>query len=311
VSSTTPSGDLLVSGLSVELDGRVILDGVDISVAKGAWLGLVGPNGAGKTTLLSSLTGLVSSQGSISLGGIPLEGLSVRRRAQIIASVPQQPVIPSEMTVGDYILLGRTPHIDYLGSETRNDYAAARAAVAALELIGFEHRRLGTLSGGEAQRAILARALAQEAPLLLLDEPTTSLDIGAQQSVLELVESLRQSRALTVISSLHDLTLAAQFCDELLVLDRGRAVLRGRSTEVLTEATVSAYFGAEVDILRHNGRITAVIPIRRSTSNNQMMSGVGCSTSENPNDSSMSEDQMAPAGETGDEVLDPVPEVGD
>jgi iron complex transport system ATP-binding protein len=307
----THSGDLLVSELTVELDGQLILDGVDLSVAGGAWLGLVGPNGAGKTTLLASLSGLVPSRGSIWLGGLSLAGLSVRKRAQVIASVPQQPVIPPEMTVGDYILLGRTPHIDYLGSETRVDYAAARAAVAALELIGFEHRRLGTLSGGETQRAILARALAQEAPLLLLDEPTTSLDIGAQQSVLELIEGLRQSRALTVISSLHDLTLAAQFCDELLVLDRGQAVLRGSSTEVLTEATVSAYFGAEVDILRDNGRITAVVPIRRSTGNNQMMPGVRRSTSENPNDSSMSEDEVAPAGETGNEVLDPVSKIGD
>ncbi|HEY3427259.1 MAG TPA: ABC transporter ATP-binding protein, partial [Acidimicrobiia bacterium] len=132
MNSTPPAGDLVVSGLSVELDGRMILDGVDLSVAEGAWLGLVGPNGAGKTTLLASLTGLVPSRGSIWLGGLPLAGLSVRRRAQIIASVPQQPVIPTEMTVGDYILLGRTPHIDYLGSETRGDFAAARAAVAAL-----------------------------------------------------------------------------------------------------------------------------------------------------------------------------------
>lgn len=257
------SGDLVVSGLSVSRGGRLILDRIDLSVPKGTWLGLVGPNGAGKTTLLSSLNGLVPSRGSISWGGTPLDGLSVRKRAQLIASVPQQPVIPSEMTVGDYVLLGRTPHIDYLGSETGDDYAGAAAAVTALELVGFEQRRLGTLSGGETQRAILARALAQEAPLMLLDEPTTSLDIGAQQSVLELVESIRLSRALTVISSLHDLTLAAQFCDELLVLDKGRVVARGKSTQVLTEDTVRTHFGAEVDILRDNGRISGVVPIRR------------------------------------------------
>ncbi|HJR86197.1 MAG TPA: ABC transporter ATP-binding protein [Acidimicrobiia bacterium] len=260
---TRDSGDLVVSGLSVSLGGRLILDRIDLSVPKGTWLGLVGPNGAGKTTLLSSLNGLVASRGSISWDGTPLAGLSVRRRAQLIASVPQRPVIPSEMTVGDYVLLGRTPHIDYLGSETGNDYAAAAAAVTALELVGFERRRLGTLSGGETQRAILARALAQEAPLMLLDEPTTSLDIGAQQSVLELVEAIHLSRALTVISSLHDLTLAAQFCDELLVLDKGRIVARGRSTQVLTEDMVRTHFGAEVDILHDNGRITGVVPIRR------------------------------------------------
>ena len=311
MTKTGRSGDLLVSGLSVSLERRLILDGVDLSVAKGTWLGLVGPNGAGKTTLLSSLSGLVSSQGSISLGGLPLDGLSVRKRAQLIASVPQQPVIPFDMTVGDYVLLGRTPHIDYLGRETGADYAAAEAAVAALELVGFEQRRLGTLSGGEAQRAILARALAQEAPLLLLDEPTTSLDIGAQQSVLELIESIRRRMALTVITSLHDLTLAAQFCDELLVLEKGRVAARGRSTEVLTEDAIRTHFGAEVDILRDNGRITGVVPIRRLANDNQMLPGVRRDTGESPNDTAMSEDQVPPLGETGDELLYPVPEVDD
>ncbi|MGH8958451.1 MAG: ABC transporter ATP-binding protein [Acidimicrobiia bacterium] len=301
--------DLLIGALSVEIGGRQILHSIDLTVASGSWLGLVGPNGAGKSTLLRSLVGLIPSQGSITFGGLSLKEASVRRRAQLMAMVPQQPVIPIDMTVGDYVLLGRSPHIAYFDTETRSDVLAARSAIAALDLAGFEHRRLGTLSGGETQRAILARALAQEAALLLLDEPTTSLDIGAQQSVLELVDDLRRERSLTVISSLHDLTLAAQFCDELLVLDQGRAVARGRSTEVLSQSSVRSHFRAEVEILRDNGRITAVVPIRRLKMNDEVLTGVGGNSGQKPDHSAVSEDQMLATSEAGDEILDPPPKV--
>lgn len=310
----TPPGtrqidDLLIEALSVEIGGRPILNAIDLALVGGTWLGLVGPNGAGKSTLLRSLVGLIPSQGSITFGGVSVREATVRRRAQLIALVPQQPVIPVDMTVGDYVLLGRSPHIGYFDTETRRDVLAARSALAALELTRFEHRRLGTLSGGETQRAILARALSQEAPLLLLDEPTTSLDIGAQQSVLELLDDLRRERSLTVISSLHDLTLAAQFCDELLVLDGGRAVARGRSTEVLSRSSVRSHFRAEVKILRDEGQITAVVPIRRLSTNDEVLTGVGSDPGQNPDHSAMAENQMPAPAKIGNESLDSPPKV--
>ncbi len=151
-----------------------------------------------------------------------------RERARLVASVPQRPVLPATMTVADYVLLGRTPHISYLGSEGASDLAATREALTALDLNEHLERPLSTISGGEQQRAILARAISQNAPLLLLDEPTTALDIGHQQSVLGMVDVLRRERGLTIVSSLHDLTLAAQYCDRLLLLDRGTVAATGQ-----------------------------------------------------------------------------------
>src|SRR5207247_6216369 len=137
--------------------------------------------------------------------------------------VPQKPEIPSELTVAEYVLLGRTPHIGYLAGEGRADRLAAERAIERLALLPFVGRLLGSLSGGELQRVVLARALAQEAPVLALDEPTTALDLGRQQQVLELVDSLRCDGP-TVVSTMHDLTLAGQYAERLLLLDRGVVV---------------------------------------------------------------------------------------
>ena len=139
-------------------------------------------------------------------------------------------------SVREYVLLGRTPYIGYLASERRRDFEAADAAMARLDLGELARRRLSALSGGERQRVVLARALAQQAPLLLLDEPTTSLDVGRQQQVLEIVDELRASEGLTVLSAMHDLTLAGQYADRLLLLDRGRLVASGAAEDVLTRA---------------------------------------------------------------------------
>ncbi|MGQ0848627.1 MAG: ABC transporter ATP-binding protein [Actinomycetota bacterium] len=253
---------LRLRALWVNFNGSPIVGGVDLDVAAGEWVGLLGPNGAGKTTLLRAVMGLVPSRGSITFDGEDLGELHPRARARAIATVPQRPSMPSDMTAGDYILLGRTPHISYFGTESRADFDAARQAVADLDLDGYEGRQLGTLSGGELQRVILARALAQEAPVLLLDEPTTALDVGHQQAVLELVERLRTERALTVISALHDLTLAAQFCDRLVLMARGKLVAEGEAAAVLTEDSILQHYGASVRVLRAPGGGVVVIPLR-------------------------------------------------
>jgi iron complex transport system ATP-binding protein len=245
----------------VSLGAVRVVCGVSTKVGRGEWVGLIGPNGAGKTTLLRALAGLVRFEGTVALDARPLGTGTRREVARRVALVPQSPRMPVELTVAEYVLLGRTPHIAHLGSERRSDRLAAERAIARLELRSFASRRLGTLSGGERQRATLARALAQDAPLLLLDEPTSALDLGAQQQALELVDWLRRSEALTVISAMHDLSLAGQFADRLLLLDRGRLVADGPASSVLSERSIAAHYGASVRVMREDGGIF-VLPRR-------------------------------------------------
>jgi iron complex transport system ATP-binding protein len=169
------------------------------------------------------------------------------------------------MTVAEYVLLGRTPHIGYFGTEGVHDLEAADRALARLDLIHFQSRRLGTLSGGERQRAVLARALAQEAPVLLLDEPTSGLDIGRQQLALELIDSLRREDGLTVLSAMHDLTLAGQYADRLVFVDDGRVVASGRPRDVLVPELIAAHYGAAVRVIRADATDgLVVVPARPS-----------------------------------------------
>jgi len=255
--------NLAVSDVGVAYDGTPVLGGVTLDVATEEWVGIIGPNGAGKSTLLRAVAGLVPSDGAIRLDGTAVTDLPGRQRALRMALVPQRPVIPAGMTVADYVLLGRNPHIAYLGSERGRDLDAVVEAMESLDLTGFRNRRLETLSGGELQRAVLARALAQEAPLLLLDEPTAALDMGHQLAVLQLVDDLRRRRRLTVISALHDLTLAAQFCDRLVLLAEGRIVADGQARSVLTEQAIRDHYGAEVKVLDDPEGGLVIIPLRR------------------------------------------------
>ena len=231
-----------------------------LRIEDGEWVSLIGPNGAGKTSALRAIAGLVAYEGDIELDGRDARRLGRRDRARLVAFVPQKPETPPELTVAEYALLGRTPHISYLGSEGRSDRAAATRALRRLDLEAFADRHLGSLSGGELQRAVLARALAQEARILLLDEPTTSLDLGRQQLVLELVDALRRD-GLTVVSTLHDLTLAGQYADRLFLLDRGAVVAEGRASEVLSAGNVAAHYGASVRVVEEDGAVF-VMPTR-------------------------------------------------
>jgi iron complex transport system ATP-binding protein len=238
-----------IERVSVALDGKRVVDDVSLGVEPGRWLVLVGPNGAGKTTLLRAIAALVGYDGSIVILGRDCGRLRRHEVARLIAFVPQDPLAPRDMTVGEYVLLGRTPHIGPFAVEAADDLDAAKRAVRRLDLDTFAERQLGTLSGGERQRAVLARALAQEAPLLLLDEPTSSLDIGRQQQVLELVDRLRREDGLTVVSAMHDLTLAAQYADELTLIDAGRVIAQGGPGDVLEAGLLARHYGANVRVL--------------------------------------------------------------
>jgi iron complex transport system ATP-binding protein len=265
VTSLEPgSAAIGLHGVAVARRGRWLLQPLDLEVEAGTWLGIVGPNGAGKTTLLRSLAGTIRHEGTVTIHGQPVTRLGPRPRARLIAVAPQQPTIPAGMPVGDYVALGRTAHIPLLGVESQHDRTVVAEVLARLELTDLAHRELSTLSGGERQRAIIGRALAQEAPILLLDEPTTALDIGHQQQVLDLVDELRHEHDLTVVSAMHDLTLAAQHAERFLLLDEGRVAASGRAAEVFTTARLESVFGATVTVLHDDGELV-IVPRRRQT----------------------------------------------
>jgi iron complex transport system ATP-binding protein len=251
-----------IRDVSVHIMHATILEGISIDIGAGEWLALIGPNGAGKTTMLRAIAGLTPFSGTIRLGGTDVESMGSRERARTVAIVPQRPVLPPAMTVFEYVLLGRTPYIKYFDVEQHHDIDVVGSALERLEITPFADRQLGSLSGGEQQRVVLARALAQEAPVMLLDEGTSALDIGSQQQVLEIVASLRTDHGFTVVSAMHDLTLAGQFADRLVLIGRGRLIDQGSPEDVLKAETIAAHYGATVRVSRDENGIV-VAPVRR------------------------------------------------
>ena len=254
---------MALDGVTVRLGGRPVVREVTAEVERGEWVALIGPNGAGKTTLLRAIAGLLPYDGQISLFERPAADLERRERARLLAVVPQEPETPPWLTVAEYALMGRTPHLGPLAREGAADRDAAARALDRLGLEPFAERPLGTLSGGERQRVVVARALAQEAPIVLLDEPTAALDIGHQQQALELLDALRSADGLTLVAAMHDLTLAAQYADRVLLLAEGRIVADGAPADVLTESALAEHYGASVRVVTLDDRI-AVLPSRGS-----------------------------------------------
>ncbi len=239
-----------VRGLTVAYGSRVALRDVSLALPGGQLLGLVGPNGSGKTTLIRAVSAVVASQdGHIRLDGADAADLSARETALRVAVVPQNPHLPPAFTALELVLMGRTPHLNLLQSEQEADLAAARRAMLATETWELADRPIGELSGGERQRCLVARALAQETPLLLLDEPTAHLDIGHQAATLRLMTRLCRSER--VLAAVHDLTLAGQFCHRLVMLHQGRVVAEGSPEEVLTPERLQQVYGASVRVLPH------------------------------------------------------------
>ncbi|HXP18365.1 MAG TPA: ABC transporter ATP-binding protein [Streptosporangiaceae bacterium] len=248
--------------LRVRFGPTVALDSVSLSVATGEWVGLIGPNGAGKTTLLRAIARMVRVDGTVTVAGRRSGSLTQRQLARLIAYVPQNPQLPPEMTGGDYVLLGRTPHIGYFQVESEADRRICASLLDRMALSHMARRQLRAMSGGEAQRLVLARALAQEAPILLLDEPTSSLDIGRRVDALELIDELRKERSLTVLSAIHDLTLAGQFADRLVLLAAARVAASGSPADVLRDDLLSAHFGAGIQVMTTADGDLAVISRR-------------------------------------------------
>jgi iron complex transport system ATP-binding protein len=255
--------DVVLTALTVRYGKREVVAPLSATVRTGEWLCLIGANGAGKSSILRAIAGLVRHGGTVSVGSEQLHEREAKRRALLVAYVPQSPNLPDDMTAEEYVLLGRNPHIGYFGVETDRDRRIVREVLDRLDLADLAGRVLGTLSGGERQRLVIARALAQEAPVLLLDEPTSALDIGHQQQALELVDRLRRENGLTVLSAMHDLTLAGLYADRLALLDHGHVVAAGTASEVLCPDALRRFYGADVDV-HHAADGTVVVVPRRS-----------------------------------------------
>jgi iron complex transport system ATP-binding protein len=246
---TASSGNTLLqtTDLSVRLNGALIVDQAALSLKAGELTALIGPNGAGKTTLVRALAGLIPASGRIELDGRPLADFSARERARRIANLPQGHVFHWPMAVAAVVALGRHPHADNFAPLSDDDRAAVSRALVATATEAWAARPVTTLSGGERARVALARALASEAPILLADEPTVSLDPRHQLVVMELLARRARDGA-AVLAIVHDLALAARFADRIMVMDRGRLVADGSPREVLTPERIAAVFAVEAVI---------------------------------------------------------------
>ncbi|MGE0362702.1 MAG: ABC transporter ATP-binding protein [Vicinamibacterales bacterium] len=245
---------------------RPVVSGITLEVPAGAVVGVLGPNGSGKTTLLRLLAGTRQpTHGEIRFDGRPLATFTRRALARRLAVVPQETHLAFDYTVMEMVLMGRHPHLGVFEVEGPADLAVAREALAATGASHLEDRDFATLSGGEKQRVVIAAALAQATDVLLLDEPTSSLDLGAQLEIAHLLAELNQRRGVTIVVSTHDLHLAAGICRDLVLLRAGRVIARGPTTEVLTRENLRALYGVDADVHVHaaTGHLT-VVPVRRT-----------------------------------------------
>jgi iron complex transport system ATP-binding protein len=223
------------------------LRGLSLTAAPGAFIGVVGPNGSGKSTLIKLLSGYLRPQrGAVRLGDRDLAHLPPRERARRIAVVPQDIPATFDFSALEVVLMGRSPHLSALGVESARDISIAQAAMRQTGTESLQERALGALSGGERQRVLLARALAQQTPLLLLDEPTAHLDVNFQIETLRLLRALHAERGVTVLVVLHDLNLASLYCDHLAMLVDGRLLAEGPPGTVLTAERLEAVYGARI-----------------------------------------------------------------
>ncbi|HSJ97863.1 MAG TPA: ABC transporter ATP-binding protein [Myxococcota bacterium] len=251
---------LRIAGVALRLGARCVLAGVDLDVAPGEVVGLLGRNGAGKTTLLRVAAGLATPDaGTVALDGRPLAALGRRERARAVALVPQETHFPFPYSVAEVVLMGRAPHLGWLGFERRHDLDTARAAMTQLGIDALAERSVLALSGGERQLTVVARALAQEPRLLLLDEPTAFLDLRHRLEVLARVRAFAAGGGAALVVS-HDLGVAARACDRLALLAGGRIVAAGLPSEVLTPALLREAFAIEADVLTTADGHPVVVP---------------------------------------------------
>lgn len=258
---------IVAQGLSKAYGRTQVLSEVELRVGKGEWWGIIGPNGSGKSTLMQLLSGVERpSKGSVRLMDRDIGSYSRKALARIVAVLQQEGLDPTDFTVREVLEMGRYPFLNWLGREEQDAAPLIDSIMEKLELRDIQERRLTELSGGQRQRVALGKVMVQEPSLLMLDEPTTYLDIHYQLQFMEMVDAWRQTSEITVISVLHDLNLAAQFCDKLLVLHEGRVAGMGSPEEVLTEAYISRIFRVMPSVVKHpeNGAPQVLLTANRS-----------------------------------------------
>ncbi len=240
---------LRARGLEFYYAARKVLDNISFTAEVGELIGLVGPNGSGKTTLLKILDGLLKPKvGSVYLDGRKLQDLRLDEIARMMAMVPQDSIANSEFTVFEIVMMGRTPHLKRFSLEGAEDEKKVKKWMELTETIHLAERKLTEISGGERQRVIIARALAQEPKVLLLDEPTANLDICYQLQIMNLIKNLTRRLNLIAICAIHDLNLAARYCDKLILLSEGKIVAIGKPIEVITAENLRKVFKIDVKI---------------------------------------------------------------
>ncbi len=243
---------LEIRNLTTAYGRRVVLQDISLTIAPGQILAVIGPNGAGKSTLVRSVSSVLPlSGGTVMIGARPLHTLTANQRARCLAVVPQARQLPGAFTVYETILLGRTPYLGWLGKSGARDHEQVAWALRRTRLTELAGRKVSELSGGEQQRVLLARALAQAAPVLLLDEPTTHLDLQHQAGLLNLLRELALERQLAVLIVLHDLNLASLYADQVALLVDGRLQALGSPKEVLTSRNLTAVFHVPIDVIPH------------------------------------------------------------
>ena len=259
------------AGVGFSYGQRAILSNINLQAEVREIVGLIGPNGAGKTTFLRIVSGTLTPQtGNVYIQGIDLPKLPPKNRARLVAMVRQNPAVPPGFTVLEVVLMGRNPYLGLLQWEGPRDLDVCRRVMELTQTWEFADRQVSSLSGGEIQRVFIARALAQETPLLVLDEPTAHLDISYQTGILDMIQIVCRQTGITVLLAMHDLTLAAQYCTRIAALHEGSIYAVGEPAEVLTADIVSTVFAAPVSIIQHPVHKTPVVlPVGQEVSGDE------------------------------------------
>ena len=243
---------LRLEKVSLGYDKKTVIRNVSLKATPAEMLGIIGPNGSGKSTLIRGITRIIQpTAGKIFLDGSDISDINRQKLAQLVAVVPQNPKLPEPFTALEVVLMGRTPHLGLLRYEGQKDMAIVKNAMEATQTLAFAQRRVGELSGGERQRLTIARALAQEPKIILMDEPTTNLDINYQIETLDLARQLCREQKLIVVVTLHDLNLASQYCNWLVLLNNGVVHCQGTPQTVINAQTIKDVYGAEVYVYPH------------------------------------------------------------
>ena len=271
--------ELEMRNVSLGYSRHPVLEDITFKASPGEMVGLIGPNGSGKSTVIKALSRLIRpTAGEILVDGKNIASIPRRELACLVGVVPQLPLLPSTFTAFEIVLMGRNPHLGLFQSESRRDWAIAREAMVKTSTSPLANRYINELSGGEIQSLLIARVLVQETSAILLDEPTANLDIGRQVEVLDLIKNLCLENSLTVLAALHDLNLAAQYCDRLLLINEGRIHIQGTPAEVITDANIKQVYGAENCVYTHpvNGLPTVLLSAHQNkATDNGRVSGPG------------------------------------